>query len=327
MSSKLAFERFIWFHEQVKAGGFPNTGHLARQFEISQRTAQRNIEFMRDRLGAPLLYNKDKRGYLYSDDSYELPPQRFSEESVMALSLAVRLSSSVPDEKIKHDLCSVLAKILGRRRGKAFCFEDIAEKISVKNIEYSRTTGGLFHNIVTAIFKSNPLVISYYSPHTREQSSRVIMPLHLLHYMGSWHLVAYCTNRKGLRDFVLARIKSVEQTSSNVILPDNLPPVKEYVRHNFGIMQGGKTFAVRLLFAPSVAEWISEQVWHPEQKTIAKKDGSLLMRFPASDHRELKKKILAHGANVVVVSPKSLAEEIKNEIHKMSTIYQDYDII
>jgi predicted DNA-binding transcriptional regulator YafY len=321
MGDKLVFERFAWFHDRVESGKYPNSVSFASQFEISGRTAQRDIQFMRDRIGAPLAYDRDKGGYRYTDASYELPPQWFSEESVMALALAVRLSTSVPDEKIKHNLCAVLGRILGRQQGKALCFEDIAEKISVKNIEYSRVAGSLFHNIVAALFKSRPLIIAYYSPHTREKTSRVIMPLHLLHYMGSWHLVAYCTKRNGLRDFALARIKSVGYAAEAVEMPSDLPPVKEYVRRNFGIMQGGKSFDVRLLFAPTIAGWISEQVWHPGQETSVRKDGSLLMRIPVSDLREIKKRILAHGADVKVLAPKSLAEDIKTEVRKMAKIY------
>ena len=54
MSDKLRYERFFWFHGRIKAGKFPNAGHLVEEFEISRRTAYRDIDFMRDRLQAPL---------------------------------------------------------------------------------------------------------------------------------------------------------------------------------------------------------------------------------------------------------------------------------
>ena len=53
MSDRLKYERFLWFHGQIKAGRFPNAGNLAENFELSGRTAQRDIEFIRDRLDAP----------------------------------------------------------------------------------------------------------------------------------------------------------------------------------------------------------------------------------------------------------------------------------
>ena len=62
MSGSIAYERFVWFHEQIKAGRCPNARLLADRFEISLRTAKRHIEFMRDRLHAPLIYQGGEHG-------------------------------------------------------------------------------------------------------------------------------------------------------------------------------------------------------------------------------------------------------------------------
>lgn len=58
MSSKIIYERLVWFHVQVKAGKYPNARHLAHQFEISPRTAQRDVEFMRNRLTSKLMLTR-----------------------------------------------------------------------------------------------------------------------------------------------------------------------------------------------------------------------------------------------------------------------------
>lgn len=44
MGKKLAYERYYWFHGQVKAGQYPNAKKLSEKFEISQKQAQRGIE-------------------------------------------------------------------------------------------------------------------------------------------------------------------------------------------------------------------------------------------------------------------------------------------
>ena len=49
MGSKNIYERFIWFDSKTKNKKYPNATSLANQFEISLKTAQRDIEFMRDR--------------------------------------------------------------------------------------------------------------------------------------------------------------------------------------------------------------------------------------------------------------------------------------
>lgn len=45
--------RIHWFDEQIRSGRFPNSSWLAREFEISRRQAQRDIEYMAISLRAP----------------------------------------------------------------------------------------------------------------------------------------------------------------------------------------------------------------------------------------------------------------------------------
>jgi predicted DNA-binding transcriptional regulator YafY len=323
MGDRLKYERFLWFHSRVKAGRFPNAGHLAEKYEVSPRTAQRDIEFMRDRFNAPLGYDYSKKGYFYTDNSFELTSLLLNEENIIALSLAVRLASSIPDNVIKEELCGLFEKIF-RLHGaeRSLCFQDIAEKISVKNIEYSRVDKKTFNTVVSALFRKTPLLIRYYSPHKDEETERTIFPLHLIQYMGSWHIIAYCVLRKDLRDFTLARIISAGKSEETVSLPEGLCSIKDYTRRHFGIMQGGRAKEVCLRFSPSVAGWMKEQVWHPHQKISFDKDGSLTLRFPVSDFRELKRKVLSYGSDVSVISPKNLADDIRDEIKRMKKIYK-----
>ena len=63
-------------------------------------------------------------------------------------------------------------------------------------------------------------------------------------------------------------------------------------------------------------------MWHPAQTTKELPDGGLDLSFPVADFREVKLKILQFGADVEVVEPKELREEVKNEIKKMKKIYK-----
>jgi len=321
MGDRLTYERFLWFHAKVKARSYPNARTLADEYELSCRTAQRDVEFMRDRLRAPLVYNRDRKGYGYTDWTFELPGLMLTEENVVAVALAVRLASSVPDERMKQGLCSFLDELLGRNGRGGLCSTDIAELISVKNVEYSKVSSPHFPALADALIKGNSLEITYHSPHKNETTIRSIRPLHLLLYMGSWHVIAYCAMKEGLRDFVVSRIQSAKLAADGLVLPRNLPSVKDYVRKNFGIMQGKKGVPVKLRFSPSVAPWVAEQVWHPAQKTAFGKDGSLALTFPVADFREVTRRILFYGADVKVLSPKTLARELRKEIARMGQVY------
>lgn len=323
MGDQLKYERFIWFHNRIKAGKYPNARHLSEKFEISQRTAQRDIEFIRDRVNAPIKYDHVRRGFFYTNDAYELPSQWYDQDNVMAFALAVRLASTIPDTEIKQDLIDFIKKIVSNNQSdKKLNIEEISEKISVKNIEFSRVNEKFFHSIVNALFQNTPLLITYYSPHTNKRTDRTILPLHLIHYMGSWHIIAFCKLRNDLRDFSLSRIQSVSASKESVTLPANIPSIKEYSRKHFGIIQGGRTTEVKLKFSRAVSAWMIEQVWHPSQNVTLCEDGSLDMMFPAADFRELKRRILSYGADVQVEYPQELVNEVKEEIEKMGKVYK-----
>ncbi len=87
-------------------------------------------------------------------------------------------------------------------------------------------------------------------------------------------------------------------------------------------MAGKKSVEVNLRFTPEVSDWISEQVWFSGQEVRANEDGSISLRFPVADLREILKEVLKHGASVEVVSPRELREGIRAEIQRMATIYR-----
>lgn len=319
MSARLKFERFLWFHAQIKSGRYPNSRHLAEEFEISGRTAHRDIEFMRDRCSYPLQFDRGRNGYRYTDATWEIPYQWIDESNVLALSLAVRLASTLPDPALKDDLCRMIDRVtmLPDRS----CLDQLSRKVSVKNIEYARVGTGTFRQAVEALFTDRPLRITYHSPHNGNTSSRTIQPLHLMHYMGSWHLIAWCGLREELRDFALARIREIAPGAERLPVPADLPDIKEYTRRNFGLMQGDTASRVILEFSPQIAAWIKEQCWHPDQIARTAPNGALRLEFPAADFRELVKTVLSHGAEVRVIEPPELRLLVQEEIEKMAKIY------
>jgi predicted DNA-binding transcriptional regulator YafY len=61
-----AYHRILWIHNRIIEQKYPNAAKIAEQFEISNRQAQRDVEYMRDSLNAPLGYSPKQKGYFYS---------------------------------------------------------------------------------------------------------------------------------------------------------------------------------------------------------------------------------------------------------------------
>lgn len=67
-----ANDRIQWLHKKISASCYPNASHLSERFGISHRQAQRDVEFLRKELSAPLEYCTRRKGYYYGKD-YVLP--------------------------------------------------------------------------------------------------------------------------------------------------------------------------------------------------------------------------------------------------------------
>ena len=67
-----ANNRIQWFHKRTADMRYPNASRLAERFGISHRQAQRDVDYLKTVLGAPLAYNAEHRGFYYTAE-YSLP--------------------------------------------------------------------------------------------------------------------------------------------------------------------------------------------------------------------------------------------------------------
>ena len=67
-----ASNRIQWFHKYIVEKRYPNASRLAERFGISHRQAQRDVDCLRNELGAPLAYSAEHRGFYYTAE-FSLP--------------------------------------------------------------------------------------------------------------------------------------------------------------------------------------------------------------------------------------------------------------
>jgi hypothetical protein len=58
--SRPPLERMMRIHTAIASGKHPNASFLSREFEVSTKTIQRDIDFMRDRMGLPIDYSPQR---------------------------------------------------------------------------------------------------------------------------------------------------------------------------------------------------------------------------------------------------------------------------
>jgi predicted DNA-binding transcriptional regulator YafY len=320
MGVKNIYERFVWFDNQVRAKKYPNTTILAEQFEISTKTAQRDIDFMRDRLNCPLQYDPGRKGYYYEDDTLSLPMVYLSPKELSALLIARKTLKDISGGTLGKEISSILNKITNILTKHNMKEDAIDDTFSFQMVEYSPTVENTFQTVLEGCLKNRRLSFTYFSPAKEEMRERTVDPYHLFNYMGTWHLLGKCHLRKEIRDFALNRISGAKVLNEAYKVPVDFD-FKKYFLSTFGLYKGKSIQDVTLRFSPLKAKWIKDQVWHKDQKVKYLADGSLELRFPVSDFSEIKMEILKHGDQVKVIKPKTLRDLIKAEVEKIAKIY------
>ncbi|NNF99390.1 MAG: WYL domain-containing protein [Desulfobacteraceae bacterium] len=314
-------ERLVWFHDQAKSECRPNASRLADRFEVSTKTAQRDITCLRDRFQAPLEYDPCRKGYYYTDEIFELPCLPAGQQEILCLLLARRLLDQTASGFISRELKLLTDKIFSGACKPRVDPEIINEAFSATWSGYSATQEMTFRQIAWALLHHRRVAFDYHSPQTDAVTQRITEPHHLQHYMASWVLTAWCRSRKAWRKFYLARMHNLK-TMEQHFIPRPVEQWHPLVEDAFGLFQGNRAIPVTLRFTPFRSRWIRQQHWHSRQEISENADGSLELTLPVCDFREIKMKILQFGADCEVIAPEELRNEIRSEIEKMTKIYK-----
>lgn len=321
MGDHLVYLRYHWFDQQIREKRYPNSRSLIREFGITERTAHRTLEAMRDDFGAPLAYDHRRKGFCYTNESWQLPPIWFSQEEVLALLVARNLLSCCAEGLLSNAIGSLGNKLLNRAEAIGLDPATLDDSFSAAWLGYSPTQAEIFRLAAHGLINRRLLSFLYTSPEAAGPESRLVEPHHLQHYMGTWVLLAYCRERRAWRKFLLARMERPQLSDTSF----TARPRREWNHHlegAYGIFQGGSTEEAVVRFSPQWGRRIKEQVWHPEQRLDQEADGHLRLTLPVADYREIKLRLMQYGAGAEVLAPPGLRAEIRREAAAMARLYQ-----
>lgn len=312
-TKKLTFSRYIWFIDQAMKGKNPNARTLADEFEISQVQAQRDIEFMRDRLGAPLEYQYADKGYVLTDDSFCLPSVWIEEEELLLLAVAKELIHDGDARKVLATLFEKILPVNGRAD-----IDAISDLISYKGTGCYRHPAGILSRLMSILLESREAGIQYRPPYSTSPDTILmsIIPRHLLYYKTNWYLLAHSQGE--LHTFALSRIEAVTpgtETADKV----NGVVIRELINNAFGIFitdVNRPIETVQLRFPAYMAQYIESIVFHPRQTITTLEDGRVDLIFSSTINRELINEVMRFIDKVEIVEPEVLRIETVKILQK-----------
>ena len=291
---------------------------LIEELGVSKATVKRDLEYMRDRLNAPITWDRSQRGYTFDPsqpgaEKYALPGLWFSDQEIFALLTMYELLSNLGNGLLTphvKPLLSRLTALLGSQEDSA---DEIRKRIRILQMAYRTGRPENFEVVASATIRRKRLQISYRARYSDENTEREVSPQRLVHYRDNWYLDGWCHLRKGLRSFSIDRISKAEilaQKSRNIA--DKT--LHEELASSYGIFSGKADKLAVLRFSPKQARWVASENWHPTQVGRFENDGSYVLEFPYHNDGELVMDILKYGPDVEVILPTSLRNRVKRRL-------------
>jgi predicted DNA-binding transcriptional regulator YafY len=288
------------------------------ELEISKATFKRDLEYLRSRMNASIVYDRFKGGYCFDGqiigEKIELPGLWFSEKEVTALVLMQHLLSGLDKggliEPHIAPLTSIIDGILGQSNTPA---KELRKRLKVFGMSARKGSIENFEEVGNALLTRKKLHITYYARGKDETTEREISPQRLIFYRDNWYLDAFCHLRKDLRSFAVDCISKAIITNSKA---DEISErqLHEHFAESYGIFSGKASQRAKLKFTPEKARWVSSETWHGQQVGTFDKEGNYLLEFDYNQDPELVMDILKYGAGVEVLAPTSLRKRVKDEL-------------
>ncbi|NLO09959.1 MAG: WYL domain-containing protein [Clostridiales bacterium] len=186
--------RIMWLDQEIRQHKYPNCRKLAEHFEISWRQANRDLEYLKNTLNAPINYIAAKRGYVYDDMTYILPNFIITDEERKILSFLAYRYNNFDGNENSQRIANLFRNLSD--------FENPEHSSPVFNINNNRIS--LFHDINHCINKQKKLNVSYLTP-DGEQVHLILHPYTLYGKSDNDYLVAYCEEYEDIAIFRLDR--------------------------------------------------------------------------------------------------------------------------
>ena len=321
-SARQPLFRIMQIHQLLQLKEYPNCQALSHEFEVSYKTVQRDIDFMRDQLRLPIDYDTVRHGFHYTREVKNLPSLALQEGEVVALLVAQKAAEQYRGTPFEKSLKTAFTKLVeGLPQRAEISLQDLSQALSFRPSGPPADDLHSFQTLSAALLASQEISFLYRKPGDGEQNARRIQPYHLGCIGGQWYLIGLDLARNALRTFALARISKPKNLKRRFVRPKDFS-LDTLLGDSFSVFESKNTQRVRILLDPIAAALAGERRWHASQKITPRKDGSAELSLNVGLAPDLESWILAWGPRAEVLAPAALRRSIGASLKKAAMQYR-----
>lgn len=319
-------ERFYKIDQMLHERQVVPIEEFLEELDVSRATFKRDIEYLRDRLHAPIVWDRDAGGYLFENvetagPAYQLPGLWFSAGELYALLAAHKLLDDIEPGILASHVAPLQARLAALLEASGHSAAAVTRRVCLLSMAKRTVEPRYFTDIAIALLERKRIEIEAWNRGRDEINTRTVSPQRLVHYRDNWYLDTWCHLRDDLRSFsidAIQRLKVLREAACDVAAAK----FDAHYTLTYGIFAGPpKDWAV-LRFSPERSRWVRSERWHREQQSEALPDGSYRLRVPYADQRELLMDVLRHGRHVEVEAPESLRRAVAAEVSALTAMYR-----
>ena len=316
-------ERFYLIDQMLGSHRVVTRERFLEALEVSPATFKRDLEYLRDRLAAPIVWDRELRGYRYDEDEngqYQLPGLWFNTSEIQALLTMDALLENLQPGLLSRHIEPLRTRIRLLLDEGDHSAGEVSRRIRIIPSAAKAYRNEFFQQITHALLTRQRLHITYYSRHGDSESERDISPQRLVYYRDNWYLDSWCHRREALRSFAVDSIRSL-RVLSEAATEVNPRELSAELESGYGIFSGEQTRRAVLRFDPHISRWVSREQWHPDQRGEFDPEGYYVLTIPYSQDTELIMDILRYGDKVKVMKPVELRRRVVDRIEAMRRVY------
>lgn len=322
LTTRPPLDRMQRIFSALKAGGAHGRSSLAAEIEVTEKTIQRDIDFMRERLNMPIVYNRAKQSYEFAEPIENFPMIELSESELVAVFVAQKALAQYRGTPFEHSLRAAFEKLTANLHGKiSLSWDELDSRLSFRNFEASPLDLQIFQAVSTAVRNGVLLEFDYKKSESTVYQRRIIEPYHLGCVQNRWYCFGEDTAKRGeVRVFVLARMQNAKATDCKFKATRNFS-IEKYLQNSFGVFNSKGAYKIRLWFDAFAAQYVRERAWHPSQKIHELANGELELTLQLSDFVEIEQWVLSWGVHSRVLSPKVFINRLRQIIQTQQQFY------
>jgi predicted DNA-binding transcriptional regulator YafY len=310
-ATRMPIARMQFIYEAIKGERRPNCSILARKLEVSAKTVQRDIDYMRYQLNLPIEYDQERHGFYFTEPVAHFPSVHISGSELVALLVARKAIEQFANTPFERPLAAAFQKLTAGLNGKIdFNWQELERTFDFRPIGISKQNLAVFEAVATALREERELELHYRKLEAKRSELRRVQPYSLLCVENQWYLRAWDLVRRDLRTFHFGRISQAKKLPHRFKRPTGFD-VNESLLDSIGVYTGTEPEQVVLRFNGWAATVASERTWHPSQSIREREDGSMEVKLKVSINPEFERWLWSWGDAMEVISPGTLRDSIR----------------